>query len=130
MGFGYEYNVIYLLGRILGLRCHDMVGKLDSVEKILRSYLDIVDPSPDFLEGEKFVRLPSETWLWIELRYTSTSGLTVDRISENKNVKKGELPSYGSLKEATKEYVGDSYVKGLLQKINADIKRMEKAKVK
>lgn len=92
-----------------------MVSKLNCATEILRRHLDVVDVSADFLEGEKSIRLPNGTWLFIELRYEPTSGLTVDRIGENKNVKEGN--------QATKEYMGDSYVKGLPQKVNDDIKR-------
>jgi hypothetical protein len=97
--------------------------RLECVADILRRHLDEVDVSADFLEGDKEIRLPNGTWLRIELRYSNTTGLTVDRISESENIMKDSYPSYDSFKEAKQKYINDPYVKGLLQKINDDIKR-------
>jgi hypothetical protein len=82
-----------------------------------------VDVSQNFIEADKIERLPSKIWILIELRYDLKRGLSVERISANKEVEDNIQPDYSSFKDKTEEYKNDAYVKGLLKLINDDIER-------
>jgi len=102
------------------------MSKLDCVIEVLqkrmeRGALDHVDPARDFVEADKMLRLENKLWILVELRYDESRGLTIERVSESREVEPNVPPFLDSFKDRTNDYESHPYLKGLMQLINRDI---------
>jgi hypothetical protein len=109
-------------------------ANIDCIKEILKMYFNDVMFDPhypqewqNYEDKDSFScsarrKLPSAVELWFRLTYTPRGGLNIKEIGTYESVH-GILRNHQERVDVTKEYINDSFVKSLFQKINDDIKR-------